>query len=76
MNRARPLRCPCRDDLGHIAGWTPARAERAAEATARMLLGSVLSVRRQSPDEVRREQFWREVEQKQARPKTVLRRVR
>jgi len=62
--------------LGHLDDWTPARAERAAEATARMLLGSVLGVRRQSPDEVRRAQFWAEVEQKQARPKTVLRRVR
>lgn len=60
-----------RDDLGHIAGWTPARAERAAEATARMLLGSVLHVRRQSPDEVRRAQFWREIEARQARPRPV-----
>lgn len=65
-----------RDDLGVIEDWTPRRAERAAEATARMLLGSVLSVRRQSPDEVRRAQFWREVEARQQRPKTVLRRVR
>jgi len=65
-----------RDDLGHVHPWNPVIAERHAAATARMLLGSVLRVRRQSPDEVRRAQFWREVEQRQARSRPALRRVR
>jgi len=48
--------------LGHIAGWTPARAERAAEATARMLLGACGPVMVEDADARRRAQFWAEVE--------------
>lgn len=45
------------DGHGFVQPWNPVIAERHAATTARMLLGSVLSVRRQSPDEVRRAQF-------------------
>lgn len=38
------------DGHGFVHPWNPVIAERHAATTARMLLGSVLSVRRQSPD--------------------------
>lgn len=65
------------DGHGYITPWNPVIAERHAATTARMLLGAVLRVRRQSPDEVRRAQFWREVEARQQRGRVLpLRRSR
>lgn len=65
------------DGHGFVQPWNPVIAERHAATTARMLLGSVLGVRRQSPDEVRRAQFWRDVEARQARGRVLpLRRSR
>lgn len=65
------------DDLGSLDDWTPARAARAAEATARYLLGSCGPVQVQDAASVRRAQFWAEVEQKPQRGRVLpLRRSR